>query len=155
LNLTSRTIPADTARPVGVNVLFIVDGVVKPSGFKQDSITPDKIYAVNVIKGEEALQLFGEKGANGVIAITTKAFREKHPPLNPVEIRSPKANPLYVIDGVERPEKNALENLNPNDIESISILKETEAKAVYGERGVNGVILIKMKKKTVYQPTGQ
>ena len=155
LNLTSRTIPADTARPVGVNVLFIVDGVVKPSGFKQDSITPDKIYAVNVIKGEEALQLFGEKGANGVIAITTKAFREKHPPLNPVEIRSPKANPLYVIDGVERPEKNALENLNPNDIESISILKETEAKAVYGERGVNGVILIKLKKKTVYQPTGQ
>ena len=52
--------------------------------------------------------------------------------------------PLYVIDGV--PMVQGLASVNPNDIESISVLKDASATAIYGSRGANGVILITTKK---------
>jgi TonB-dependent starch-binding outer membrane protein SusC len=56
--------------------------------------------------------------------------------------------PLYVIDGVEvSPGVNgALTGINPYDIESIEVLKDATSTAMYGSRGSNGVILIRMKK---------
>ena len=56
--------------------------------------------------------------------------------------------PLYVIDGVEiNPGVNgALVGINPYDIDSIEVLKDATSTAMYGSRGANGVILIKMKK---------
>ncbi|MEO1479862.1 MAG: SusC/RagA family TonB-linked outer membrane protein, partial [Bacteroidota bacterium] len=71
--------------------------------------------------------------------------------------------PLYVIDGVPidnnssapggleaggagaAPDRNPLNLLNPNDIESISVLKDASATAIYGSRGANGVVLITTK----------
>ena len=52
--------------------------------------------------------------------------------------------PLYVIDGV--PMVQGLASVNPNDIESISVLKDASATAIYGSRGANGVVLITTKK---------
>jgi len=54
-------------------------------------------------------------------------------------------SPLYVIDGfpIENPNSN---NLDPNDIESIEVLKDASASAIYGARGANGVILITTKR---------
>ncbi len=52
--------------------------------------------------------------------------------------------PLYVIDGVQT--KDGLNLLNPNDIQSIEILKDASAAAIYGVRGANGVVLITTKK---------
>ena len=49
------------------------------------------------------------------------------------------AGPLYVVDGF--PTSN-IETLNPNDIESMDILKDASATAIYGSRGSNGVIII-------------
>lgn len=54
------------------------------------------------------------------------------------------ADPLYVVDGA--PYEGALNNLNPDDVESISILKDASAAALYGARAANGVILITTKK---------
>ncbi len=54
-------------------------------------------------------------------------------------------NPLFVIDGIIR-SKNDFENLDPNDIESYSILKDAAATSLYGARGGNGVVLITTKK---------
>jgi TonB-linked SusC/RagA family outer membrane protein len=51
-------------------------------------------------------------------------------------------NPLYVIDGVPVGPSN---NINPNDVESISVLKDASSAAIYGSRGANGVILITTK----------
>lgn len=51
--------------------------------------------------------------------------------------------PLYVIDGL--PGANPLNSLNPADIESIEVLKDASATAIYGARGSNGVILITTK----------
>ncbi|MDO8928881.1 MAG: TonB-dependent receptor plug domain-containing protein, partial [Bacteroidota bacterium] len=52
-------------------------------------------------------------------------------------------NPLYIIDGVPVGPGN---NINPNDIESISVLKDASSAAIYGSRGANGVIIITTKK---------
>jgi TonB-dependent SusC/RagA subfamily outer membrane receptor len=51
--------------------------------------------------------------------------------------------PLYVLDGVVIP---GVGGLSPFDIESITVLKDAGATAIYGSRGANGVILIKTKK---------
>ena len=53
------------------------------------------------------------------------------------------ASPLYVVDGF--PTGN-IETLNPNDIESLDILKDASATAIYGSRGSNGVIIINTKR---------
>lgn len=50
--------------------------------------------------------------------------------------------PLYVIDGIPVDDLN---NLNPDDIESMDVLKDASSSAIYGSRGANGVILIKTK----------
>lgn len=76
-------------------------------------------------------------------------------------------DPLYIIDGVPYPSttlsftetsgnilggpegaqgSNPLNNINPSDIESIEILKDADATAIYGSRGANGVILITTRK---------
>jgi len=54
------------------------------------------------------------------------------------------SEPLYVIDGFAMGTSSGV-NINPNDIESISILKDAAATAIYGARGSNGVVLITTK----------
>ncbi|MBN8664772.1 MAG: SusC/RagA family TonB-linked outer membrane protein [Chitinophagales bacterium] len=70
--------------------------------------------------------------------------------------------PLYIVDGAVMPDQNrglgtavgsymllgstTMNNINPADIESIEILKDADATAIYGSRGANGVVLISTKK---------
>jgi TonB-linked SusC/RagA family outer membrane protein len=54
------------------------------------------------------------------------------------------SEPLYVIDGFAMGTSTGV-NINPNDIESLSILKDAAATAIYGARGSNGVVLITTK----------
>ena len=53
-------------------------------------------------------------------------------------------DPLYVIDGV--PTSGGLSKINPNDIESMSVLKDASSSAIYGVRAANGVILVTTKR---------
>ena len=59
-------------------------------------------------------------------------------------------DPLYIIDGVPT---QAQANLNPNDIESLQILKDASAASIYGSRAANGVIIITTKKGKLGKPT--
>jgi TonB-linked SusC/RagA family outer membrane protein len=60
-------------------------------------------------------------------------------------------SPLYVVDGF--PLENANNNtINPDDIESIEILKDASATAIYGARGANGVVIITTKKGKIGEP---
>jgi TonB-dependent starch-binding outer membrane protein SusC len=73
--------------------------------------------------------------------------------------------PLYVVDGVPLNDQvlstaqgggsglNPLVDINPNDIESLTVLKDAAAVAIYGSRGTNGVVLIKTKKGSNNQKT--
>ncbi len=78
------------------------------------------------------------------------------------------ANPLWVIDGIiattgditsNQTTANVLSSLNPDDIESISVLKDAAATSVYGSRAANGVIIVTTKKgkagKTVLSASGE
>ena len=49
-------------------------------------------------------------------------------------------SPLYIVDGM--PYDGSISDINPNDVESMSVLKDAAASAIYGARGANGVVLI-------------
>ncbi len=61
-------------------------------------------------------------------------------------------NPLYVIDGIPM-SAGSIADVNPSDIESMEILKDASATAIYGTNGANGVILITTKRGTSGKPT--
>ena len=54
-------------------------------------------------------------------------------------------SPLYVVDGIPLI-SGGIENINPNDIESIDVLKDASATAIYGSRGANGVVIVTTKR---------
>jgi len=138
--------------------LFIVDdSPVSESIFK--AINPERIYSVNVLKGEAAIKKFGDKAKNGVVEVILKTNTK---PLvytdsltrQRISVRTnefnqygnSKATPLFVLDGVII-DKAKMDAIKPDNIESISVLKDKSATALYGEKGKDGVILITSKKK--------
>lgn len=68
--------------------------------------------------------------------------------------------PLYIVDGVQmntgnvstQASSNALGGVNPNDIESIEVLKDASATAIYGAQGANGVVIITTKRGKAGKP---
>ncbi|MBO0356394.1 TonB-dependent receptor [Hymenobacter sp. BT186] len=57
--------------------------------------------------------------------------------------------PLFIVDGVQY---NSIQDINPNDIASMEVLKDAASTAVYGSRGANGVIIVTTKRGTSGQP---
>jgi TonB-linked SusC/RagA family outer membrane protein len=57
-------------------------------------------------------------------------------------------SPLYVVDGIPIMSNSGIETLNEQDIQSIEILKDASATAIYGSRGANGVVLVTTKRGT-------
>lgn len=84
--------------------------------------------------GVEVLQKGGEAGADVKILVRGAGTFGS-------------TEPLYIIDGAVS--NNGLNSLNPNDIESIEILKDGSAAAIYGSRAANGVVLITTKQGKV------
>ncbi|WP_113638584.1 SusC/RagA family TonB-linked outer membrane protein [Nubsella zeaxanthinifaciens] len=64
---------------------------------------------------------------------------------------SASSNPLYVLDGSVY--DGSLGDINPNDIESVSVLKDASSSALYGSRGANGVVIITTKRGKSTEPT--
>ena len=83
------------------------------------------------LAGVTAIQSTGTPGADGADII-----------IRGLATYGSNNRPLYIIDGME---SGSMNYLNPNDIESISVLKDAAAAAVYGVRGGNGVIVITTK----------
>lgn len=52
-------------------------------------------------------------------------------------------SPLFIVDGIQY---NSIQDINPNDIESMEVLKDASTTAIYGSRGANGVIIVTTKK---------
>lgn len=107
------------------------------------SVGAKEIEARPVTNAMQALQ-----GKAAGVDITSN---ERPGELGEVRIRGSRSitasnDPLYVVDGVPLLSKSAIETINPRDIESIDILKDASATAIYGSRGANGVILVTTKK---------
>ena len=65
-----------------------------------------------------------------------------------IQIRGATDGVLVYVDGLKAPDgSKALERLDPNDIESITVLKDSSAVALYGPDAKSGVILVNTKKK--------
>lgn len=60
------------------------------------------------------------------------------------------ASPIYIVDGIER---QSIAQIDPNEIQSINVLKDASATAVYGIRGANGVIIVTTKRGTTSKPS--
>lgn len=95
------------------------------------------------VKGVLATTSNGEPGST--LKLNIRGITSPYP-------KSGKGNnnqPLFVIDGVptfmEDTGINPLINISPNDIESIDVLKDAAATAIYGSRGANGVVIVKTK----------
>lgn len=132
-----------------IRTIVIVDGVEKPD-FDEKEMDPETIETVTVYKGDKATQMYGEKGKNGVIIVNTKkTVKQSGSDKTEITVNSTDSDlekAYVVVDGLHDPDfiKN---NKNPENIATIDILKGESAKALYGEKGKNGVIIITLKKK--------
>ncbi|WP_165830107.1 M56 family metallopeptidase [Flavobacterium hydrophilum] len=137
---TIRIVSATDAKPI-----IIVNGVQTNSEMNINDVPNNEIASINVIKGKPAEDKYGTIGKNGIIEITTKHSTE-----NPTVILSDKINirssekPLIIIDG--KITNKSTDDLDPQNIEQINVLKDPTAITKYGEKGKNGVILITTKK---------
>jgi len=131
-------------------VVVIGYGTVKKSDLTGSVATVDteKAYIAPVSSLDNALQ----GRASGVQVTTTNGS-----PGAGASIRIRGGNsitagnaPLYVVDGFVG--AGDLTTLNPNDVESIQVLKDASSTAIYGARGTNGVILITTKKGRIGKP---
>jgi TonB-dependent SusC/RagA subfamily outer membrane receptor len=125
-----------TGNKQGVQPLYILDGTEIKS---IEGVSPDQIESISVLKNESSVALYGEKGKNGVIIITSKK------PYKTV------TDPLIILDGKETTQKVA--DLNPDEIQAVSVWKGEKASEKYGEKGKNGVIEITMKHPSDKNPS--
>lgn len=116
------------------------------------------VAAISQVKGEEMEKVGGVTNVSqalqgmmpGVIALnnTSKPGADAAQILIRGKASWVSAKPLTLVDGVER----EINDVNMNEIESISVLKDASATAVYGVKGANGVILITTKRGSVKAP---
>ena len=128
--------------------LVIVDGkeIVSLSDVK-----PDDIESMTVLKDKSvaiAVEIFGEKAKDGVIIITTKKGSKSKTDLKEIF-----TNKFIVIDGVSVGKGFSQSDFDPDQIQSISILKDESAIALYGDEGKDGAILITTKKGKTATPS--
>lgn len=100
----------------------------------------------DIIKQQSFSALEGLKGKAAGVNIFTNTGQpggEMRVIIRGISTINASASPLYIVDGVAMSDFNLL---NPNDIESIEVLKDASAAAIYGARGANGVIMVTTKR---------
>jgi len=105
--------------------------VLKPDEVSRVKATTTTDLLLGKVAGLQVTLGSGAPGSSGTVRIRQGAS------LNASN------EPLVVIDGMT---EGSLSSVNPNDIESITVLKDASASAIYGARGANGVIIVKTKR---------
>jgi beta-lactamase regulating signal transducer with metallopeptidase domain len=122
---------------LGEGPLFIVDGKEAAADTLR-LLNPNRIQSITVLKDSASIGKYGEKGRNGVILIHMKG------PLDMEKVGLLPVGRLYIVDGREM-DRDSVSQLNSREIESVNVLKGEPARAKYGEKGKDGVILITLK----------
>lgn len=103
------------------------------------------------VAGLSVLSISGEPGSNNIVNVRGSSS----------VVENGISQPLYVIDGIVYDvndmgstygNSSPLAGINPNDIESIDVLKDASASAIYGARAANGVIIVKTKRPKSAKP---
>lgn len=147
--------------------LMILDGKELEKGFDIKTIDPETIESVSVLKDAGGTAIYGERGAHGVVLITTKAKAKKDAAKRDTsELREIQVvgygtkdvtkgksagggdldGVLVIIDGKETTTA-AFRGISPDDIKAIDVLKGKAATDKYGDKGKKGVIEVTMKGK--------
>lgn len=121
--------------------LYINDGVEldEKNSTSNRTVNPNDIEEINVLKGASAVSVYGEKGKNGVIQITTKRNTVPGEKLTLQNLGLDA--PLYILNGKPVSEQD-VKQLEPNGIASVNVLKGVEASTIYGPKAKNGVVMI-------------
>ena len=125
-------------------VVVVAYGTTKKSSFtgSAQNINGEKLELRPITNAAKGL----EGNASGVLVSTGDGQPGSDPNIRIRGYGSINASsaPLYVVDGI--PYDGALSSINPSDIESMTVLKDASAGALYGARGANGVVMITTKK---------
>ncbi len=103
------------------------------------SVKSDDIKLAPVANVMEALQ--GKVSGLDITRTSGQSGKEPEVLLRGNRSLEASSAPLYIIDGIA----GSINNLNPNDIESIEVLKDASSTAIYGSAGANGVIIVTTK----------
>jgi TonB-linked SusC/RagA family outer membrane protein len=130
---------------MGLDEVVVVGYGTQKKSDVTGSMTSVGSEELNIRPVSNALEALQGKAAG--VDITTN---ERPGELGSIRIRGERSigaakSPLYVVDGVPLMSASGIETLNPRDIESIDILKDASATAIYGSRGANGVVLVTTK----------
>lgn len=110
---------------------------------------PANIKSVDVTNDGHVIIIYKDNKAEKITKAEAKERGIVLPPVkNAIGFRGLNDSVLYFIDGIEF-SKSGLEKINPNEIESINVLKDKHATDKYGRRASQGVIEIQLKKNTV------
>lgn len=136
VSLSIDTKALDEVVVVGYNVVKKKDVTGAVSGINQQDIKSRPV--------SDALQAM-----QGKVAGVDISSNERPGSIGSINIRGVRSltassSPLFVVDGIPLI-TGGIENLNPADIETIDILKDASATAIYGSRGANGVVIISTK----------
>ena len=126
-------------------VIVVAYGTQKKSAFTGSAAQVDAKAIEAHVSSNVANALAG--AAPGVQIINTSGDPTSSSPtirVRGIGSMSAGNSPLIVLDGM--PYDGALNSINPNDVESMTVLKDASASAIYGARGANGVVLITTKK---------
>ena len=157
------------ANTINTNPLVIIDGKICEEG--QDVISkmkPEDIESFTILKDSTATNIYGEKAKDGVISIITKNKADKQNATaalkakdnqtatyttcdadNSLQFRTnANSTPVFIVDDKKyAPDEFDTKQLDPNDIESVSVIKGKDATEIYGDEAKDGVVIIKTKNK--------
>lgn len=143
---TSKKIDTTSANKLKNSLIIVDEKRMKYEEFK--TIDPNTIATMNFYKYTDNNSPYGEEGKKGVVIVTTKNKTTATKVIDEQANNKLPNNVLYIVDG-KKISKEEANKINPNDIETINVLKDKAAVAVYGEDGKNGVIVITTKKNVV------
>jgi len=121
----------------------------KEIGYAATTISSGTLTNVNAVNVANGLQ--GKVSGLNVTTISSGVNEDVVINMRGLRSLTGDNNPLLVLDGVQM-ELNYLSSLNPNDIESVSVLKGTSSAAIYGPGARNGVIVVTTKRGTADKP---
>jgi len=148
IGYVTQEVPIDGNTEINISMVpDVISGegfVVVAYGLQQRSLVTGSISRIESREIQQSNSLRVEQALQGRTAGVT-VIQNSGQPGSPVTVRirgigtTGDADPLYIVDGM--PVDN-IDFLNPSDIQSIEVLKDASATAIYGARGANGVVMV-------------